>query len=83
MKVEDAVDTYTTTMLNTSDRPLDPQLQGDPDCSLTAMPWLHIIHVHGRIAQLVRAPRLHRGGHRFESCFAHVRQAFASLAAVE
>src|SRR5213595_3797961 len=25
----------------------------------------------GRIAQLVRAPRLHRGGHRFESCFAH------------
>ena len=25
----------------------------------------------GRIAQLVRAPALHAGGHRFESCFAH------------
>jgi 8-oxo-dGTP diphosphatase len=25
----------------------------------------------GRLAQLVRAPRLHRGGHRFESCTAH------------
>ena len=25
----------------------------------------------GRLAQLVRAPRLHRGGHRFESCSAH------------
>ena len=26
---------------------------------------------HGRIAQLVRAPLLHRGGRRFESCSAH------------
>ena len=25
----------------------------------------------GRIAQLVRAPALQAGGHRFESCFAH------------
>ena len=25
----------------------------------------------GRLAQLVRAPRLHRGGRRFESCTAH------------
>jgi hypothetical protein len=25
----------------------------------------------GRLAQLVRAPRRHRGGHRFESCTAH------------
>src|SRR5262245_20195410 len=25
----------------------------------------------GRLAQLVRAPRLHRGGRRFESCLAH------------
>src|SRR3954463_9134232 len=25
----------------------------------------------GRLAQLVRAPRLHRGGHRFEPCTAH------------
>ena len=27
--------------------------------------------LNGRLAQLVRAPRLHRGGHRFESCIAH------------
>ena len=27
--------------------------------------------VYGRIAQLVRAPLLHRGGRRFESCSAH------------
>jgi hypothetical protein len=27
--------------------------------------------VRGRLAQLVRAPRLHRGGRRFESCTAH------------
>ena len=25
----------------------------------------------GRLAQLVRAPALHAGGHRFESCTAH------------
>ena len=25
----------------------------------------------GRIVQLVRTPLLHRGGRRFESCFAH------------
>ena len=25
----------------------------------------------GRLAQLVRAPRLHRGGRRFEPCTAH------------
>ena len=28
-------------------------------------------HRRGRIAQLVRAPLLHRGGRRFESCSAH------------
>jgi hypothetical protein len=27
--------------------------------------------MYGRIAQLVRAPRLHRGGQGFESLFAH------------
>gem|GEM_PF-2217166 len=30
-----------------------------------------IIHFPGRIAQLVKAPALHAGDHRFESCFAH------------
>ena len=29
--------------------------------------------VFGRLAQLVRAPALHAGGHRFESCTAHHR----------
>ncbi len=29
--------------------------------------------LRGRMAQLVRAPALHAGGHRFESCFAHHR----------
>ncbi len=28
----------------------------------------------GRLAQLARAPRLHRGRHRFESCTAHHNQ---------
>jgi len=28
---------------------------------------------HGQLAQLVRAPRSHRGGHRFESCAAQLR----------
>ena len=28
----------------------------------------------GRLAQLVRAPRLHRGGHKFESCTAHLNK---------
>ena len=32
-------------------------------------------HRHiGRLAQLARAPRLHRGGHKFESCTAHNKQ---------
>ena len=30
-----------------------------------------IIFLCGRLAQLARAPRLHRGGHKFESCTAH------------
>ncbi len=34
----------------------------------------------GRLAQLVRAPRLHRGGRRFESCTAHhILQEFSAL----
>jgi hypothetical protein len=33
-------------------------------------PWVGVFYL-GRIAQLVRAPALHAGGHRFESCFAH------------
>jgi hypothetical protein len=28
-------------------------------------------HHFGRVAQLVRAPASHAGGHRFESCRAH------------
>ena len=30
-----------------------------------------MIFVDGRLAQLVRAPALQAGGHRFESCIAH------------
>ena len=30
-----------------------------------------VLTKQGRLAQLVRAPRLHRGGHRFESYTAH------------
>jgi hypothetical protein len=30
-----------------------------------------LMYAFGRIAQLVRAPRLHRGGQGFESLFAH------------
>ena len=39
----------------------------------------------GRLAQLVRAPALHAGGHRFESCTAHhltVIRTFGKLLAV-
>ena len=35
---------------------------------------------NGRIAQLVRAPRWHRGGHRFESYYAHHSYLFGRLA---
>ena len=28
--------------------------------------------IDGRLAQLVRAPALHAGGHKFESCTAHL-----------
>lgn len=34
-------------------------------------PDIDMIPRPGRLAQLARAPRLHRGGHRFESCIAH------------
>ncbi len=37
--------------------------------------------LYGRIAQLVRAPRLHRGGQGFESLFAHTRDYNVGLAA--
>ncbi len=33
--------------------------------------WIEYNYRRGRIAQLVRAPLLHRGGRRFESCSAH------------
>ncbi len=33
--------------------------------------YVNTFYTLGRIAQLVRAPALQAGGHRFESCFAH------------
>ena len=36
--------------------------------------------VNGRLAQLVRAPALQAGGHRFESCIAHHFYIYAEIA---
>ena len=33
--------------------------------------WLYIVVCCGRLAQLVRAPALQAGGHRFESYISH------------
>lgn len=44
------------------------------DRVLTERTIFNIIPYPGRIAQLVKAPALHAGDHRFESCFAHFKQ---------
>ena len=46
---------------------------GRPDSFMDFRKWFKIKRAShtGRVAQLVRAPASHAGGHRFESCRAH------------
>ncbi len=46
-------------------------LQARGNFAITIFPSRAIMRFSGRLAQLVRAPRLHRGGRGFESLSAH------------
>ena len=71
-------------MTRTRRTPIFSSLSGS--CAVTAVSrrveYRRILRRFGWLAQLVRAPVSHTGGHRFESCAAHYMRLYAGTAAL-